>query len=334
MHASSVSKIDAAPAKASEPAAKGARARVLVTGGSGFVGTEIVCQLAAAGYQPSCLARDPEKIVQRTGGGDAIRVVRGDMFDAAAMNAAAAGCMAAIHLIGIIREDHRRGQTFERIHVEATAAVLEACRTAGIRRYLHMSALGTRPNAVSRYHQTKWTAEEKVRAADLDWTVFRPSLIHGPGGEFMQMMRFFCTSRLQPFMPYFGSGRARTQPISVQDVASIFVRTLSMPETIGQSYDLCGPEAFTWPALYDACAMALVGHRRLKISVPVPVAKILASTVMPLAPARLVPYKFNVGQVQMSQEDNVCDPDRIERTFGLKLRRFHEELTRYAGSMP
>src|SRR5690606_9197191 len=134
------------------------------------------------------------------------------------------------------------------------------------RRYIHMSALGTRPDAVSRYHQTKWEAEEIVRGSELDWTIFRPSLIHGPDGEFMRMMKFFCTSRVrQPVMPYFGSGNTLIQPISVRDVATIFVRALTLPATIRQTYELGGPERFTWKELYDVCALAIIGRTRRKV---------------------------------------------------------------------
>jgi NADH dehydrogenase len=202
---------------------------------------------------------------------------------------------------------------------------------AGIKRYVHMSALGTRPDAVSRYHQTKWDAEQIVRASPLAWTIFRPSLIHGPRGEFMQMMKFFSTSKVrQPVMPYFGRGTTMIQPVDVRDVATLFVKALRLPETIGQVYELGGPERFTWKDLYDVCATAIAGHKRAKVSVPVPLAKIIARTVMPLTPRLLVPYKFNVAQVQMSQEDSICNITPVERTFGIRLRDFRTELAQYA----
>lgn len=307
--------------------------RVWVTGASGFVGRYVVRELIAQGHQPVCLVRDPDKLMGHLTPDHRRRVetVPGDLFDREAMARAAKDCRAAIHLVGIIMERRLLGQTFSRIHVEATRNVLDSCRRAGIRRYAHMSALGSRPGAVSRYHQTKWSAEELVRASSLDWTIFRPSIIHGPDGEFMQMMKFFCTDRLrQPVMPYFGKGENLVQPISVRDVAACFARCLTLPETVGREYDLGGPERFTWKELYDVCALSIVGKRRMKVSVPVPVAKLMARTVIPLAPSFLVPYKFNVGQVQMSQEDSVCDTQAIEKTFGLKLRDFREELSHYA----
>jgi uncharacterized protein YbjT (DUF2867 family) len=309
--------------------------KVLVTGGSGFVGRYIIRELVAGGYVPSCLVRSPEKLLSVLAPEQqpTLQVVVGDVFDSYALEEGARGCSAAIHLIGIIDEQPGRGVTFERMHVDATRVVMEACSRAGIRRYVHMSALGTRPLAVSRYHRTKWTAEELVRGSGLDWTIFRPSLIHGPDGEFMQMMNFFCTHPFRvPVLPYFGNGRALVQPISVLDVAECFVKSLAMPETVGQTFDLAGPDRFTWRELYDLCAQAFVGHRRLKLGIPTPLAKLTAKTIVPRLPAWLMPYKYNVSQVQMSQEDSTSDTaGAVERIFGIRLRRLPTELTHYAG---
>ena len=321
------------PAAAPETDGSVERGRVLVTGGTGFVGGYVVRELVARGYEPVCLARDPSRVGHKLPPEmrDRARAVRGDILDFDALTRAAEGCAAAIHLVGIIEEKPVVGQTFERMHTTATAAVVDACEAVGVRRYIHMSALGTRPDAVSRYHQTKWEAEEIVRGSELDWTIFRPSLIHGPDGEFMRMMKFFCTSRVrQPVMPYFGSGNTLIQPISVRDVATIFVRALTLPATIRQTYELGGPERFTWKELYDVCALAIIGRTRRKVSVPVPLARLAARTIVPLLPRVLVPYKFNVAQVQMSQEDSICNAGQIEEVFGLRLRDLRSDLAQYA----
>src|SRR4029079_943824 len=115
---------------------------------------------------------------------------------------------AVIHLVGIIMERRHKRVTFERIHFEGTHSIVDAAQRNGIRRYLHMSALGTRHDAVSTYHRTKYAAEEYVRASGLDWTIFRPSLIHGPRGEFIQMEAAWARYKAPPFlfMPYFGRG--------------------------------------------------------------------------------------------------------------------------------
>lgn len=306
--------------------------RVLVTGGSGFVGRYVVRQLILLGYEPVCLVRSKQKLddLLPAGHNERVHAVEGHLFDPKALHLSAEGCIGAVHLVGVIEEARLAGQTFERVHVEGTRMVVAACRRAGIKRYAHMSALGARQEAPSRYHRTKWEAEEIVRRSELDWSIFRPSIVHGPDGEFMQMMKFFATSMRQPVMPYFGSGDTRLQPVDVRDVATCFAKCLGMPETIGKVHELGGPERLTWKELYDTCSEAITGRRRLKVSVPVPMAKILARTVMPIAPSFLVPYRFNVDQVLMSQEDSVCDTQPIEETFGIKLRNFREELSYYA----
>lgn len=314
-----------------------ANKKVLVTGASGFVGGHVLEALLEEGWLPVCLVRNAEKLARRLGPErfQEVMVINGDPFQYPALSEAAHDCAAAIHLVGIIEEKPQRGQTFSRVHVEATRNVVNICREKGVTRYLHMSALGTRPEAISKYHQTKWFAEQLVRDSGLEWTIFRPSLIHGHDGEFMQMMKYFVTDRLrQPVMPYFGSGEHLIQPVSVRDVAACFVRALSRPDTAFKTYELGGPEKMSWKTLYDICALTLSGKPRLKMPVPACLAKMAARTVVPMIPDVLMPYKFSADQVQMAEEDNTCDETVAQQTFNLKMRDFRAELTEYAGRIP
>ncbi|MCG8405518.1 MAG: complex I NDUFA9 subunit family protein [Phycisphaerales bacterium] len=310
--------------------------RVLVTGGSGFVGRAVVRELIARGHKPVCLVRDRLKL---TAGlpevpDDRLEMVAGDLFDDDALAQAAHGAEAVVHLVGIIAENRMKKQTFERVHFEGTQRVVDACKQAGVKRYVHMSALGTRTNAVSEYHRTKWAAENYVRGSGLDWTIFRPSIIHGPEGEFMRLMKAFMCDLTIPVIAYFGDGQNKLQPVSVKDVAHCFIAALSMQETIGQVYELGGPEAMTWKELYRTCRDLIPDAKRWKpmISQPVWAAKLTAMTVMklPILPRMM---RFNVGQVQMSQEDSVCGIEPVEKTFGIRLRDFREELAAYAAQI-
>jgi NADH dehydrogenase len=308
--------------------------RVLVTGATGFVGRYVVRALLKRGITPVCLVRSPDKLrrILNDIDGQRYEPAQGVLSDPASIRRAAEGCDAVIHLVGIILEKPLKGQTFQKVNVDGTRAVLRAAESAGIKRYVHMSALGTRPDGVAAYHKTKWAAEQLVRDSALDWTIIRPSLIHGPDGEFMQLIKTFVTARLMPpVIPYFGDGQKKIQPVAVQDVAECFVRALDLTGTINHAYDLGGPRAYSWVELYQLGKRHIPGAKKSKpiVSMPVPVAKLVAATVMrtPLVPTKL---KFNKGQVQMSQEDNACNITPTQNAFNIKFRDFEQELAQYA----
>jgi len=214
--------------------------RVFVTGGSGFVGSAVVAELFARGYSVTALAHRGKLKTQDS----RVRVVRGDLFNTAALDEGLRDCHAVIHLVGIIREKPTQGITFERIHHLGAKNVIDAAKRNGVRRFIHMSALGTRPGAPSAYHQTKYQAEQYLINGGLDWTILRPSLIHGPGGEFTQMEAGWARGRKPPFffMPYFGggllgrNGQVQIQPVHVNDVARAFVEAIENPKTVGEIY--------------------------------------------------------------------------------------------------
>jgi NADH dehydrogenase len=300
--------------------------RVFVTGGSGFVGTNVIDELLGRGYGVTALAHSKEVRAGR------VQTVKGDVFDTKALDEGIRGCAAVVHLVGIIFEKESKGVTFERIHYEGTRSVVDATRRNGVRRYVHMSALGARSNAVSDYHRTKYLAEEYVRSSGLDWTIFRPSMIHGPGGELMQMEANWARRRKAPFlfMPYFGAGPAgrggagMLQPVYVKDVAKAFVDALEKPETAGEVYPLGGPDRMTWPELHRTVAEAVVGKKRRVMPVPAWYAKALARVM----PGAMLP--FNRDQVIMSQEDNTCDLAKFRDDFGWEPQPFRETVRAYA----
>lgn len=304
--------------------------RVFVTGGSGFVGGNILKELVQRGYTVNALINSGTLTQPHP----AIREIRGDLFDVALLDEGLRDCEAVIHLVGIIMEKPSKGVTFQRLHVEGTRAMVDAAKRNSTLRYIQMSALGTRPNAASEYHRTKWAAEEYVRGSGLNWTIFRPSLVHGPGG-FMKMEAKWARKTAPPFiaMPYFGrgwlglGGAGLLQPIYVGDVARAFVDALSLPQTIGKSYDLAGPELFTWPELHATASQELVGKRRLTAPLPAWFARLLAS-------AGLGPLlDFSRDQVIMSQEDNTGDIQPLESAFGWKPRAFRETLKLYVSQI-
>ena len=209
--------------------------RVFVTGGTGFVGREILKQLSGEGHTARILVRGPWQ--ERLHGIEGIDAVNGDATDAASLDGALEGCDAVIHLVGIIREFPSRGVTFERLHVGATRNLLDAARQQGVQRFVHMSANGSREAADTAYHRTKWQAEQSVRESGLDWTIFQPSLVYGRGDQFVNMLAD--QIRKLPAVPVIGDGRYRLSPVAVENVARGFVAALENQAAIGQAYP-CG----------------------------------------------------------------------------------------------
>jgi NADH dehydrogenase len=228
-------------------------------------------------------------------------------------------------LVGIISEAGKK--TFENIHVRGTENVVNAARTAGVKRFLQMSALGTRPNAVSRYHQTKWAAEELVRKSGLGFTIFRPSLIFGPHDKFVNM--FARMSRFLPALPVMGTGKAKFQPVAVETVAGAFVRSLGEPRSVGQTYDLCGPDTLTLPEILDTI-LEVTGRKRAKLRIPIGVARVQAALSEFLCSGLFgKPPPLNRDQLIMLEEGNVGNAQPANELFGLEAVGFREGISRY-----
>lgn len=301
---------------------------IFLTGATGFVGEAIVNELLSRDYRVRALVR--EKPIER----ERVENVVGDLFDDAALDAGMKDCAGAIHLVGIIREVPEKGQTFQRIHFEGAVRVINAAVRNGVKRFVHMSALGVREGSPSEYASTKARAEAHLKQSGLEWTILRPSIIHGRRSEFMRMLTGWATGRDMPyyFMPYFGRGvfgldPAKLQPIHVDDVARAFVDTLQRPDLIGKTIDLAGTEQFTWPELYGVASEIITGQRKLALTFPTWYARLITQ----IAPASWLP--FNRAQVEMANEDNTSTPDVVEHHFGWRPRAFASSLNEYAPSL-
>lgn len=303
--------------------------RVFVTGGTGFIGREVVRQLVKCGHSVSCLVRVRGRIrTTDTREGEGPRYVTGDLLDATSLAPLLAGHDAVIHLVGIISET--RKVDFETIHVRATEQVVLAARQAGIRRFAHMSALGSRPGAASRYHQTKWRAEELVRAGGFDLTVFRPSIVYGREDQFVNM--FHTMARRLPFVPVVGTGKGLFQPIPVELVARCFVLCLETEASVGQTYDLGGREVLTLVNIVDQI-LAVSHLRRFKLFVPLWAAKVMAG-MMELVLGSVLgwPPPLNRDQLIMLEEKTVGDVEPAWRDFGIAPPQFAAGIARFLGA--
>jgi NADH dehydrogenase len=271
------------------------RRRIVVLGGSGFVGRHLVNELAARERDVvvATRARDKGKALFLLPRVD-IREV--DVRDATARTAISRGADAIINLVGVLSES--RGATFDDIHVGVTDAAIRACRSNGIARLLHMSALNADPDGPSAYLRSKGAAEAKIAASGLAWTIFQPSVIFGPEDRFLNL--FASIARLLPVV-FLGGAKARFQPVFVGDVAAAFADALDDERTVGQRYRLCGPTTYTLRELVQYTA-GLIGRKPVIIGLPAAVASIQAWFLEAL-PGKLM-TRDNLASMRV---DSVCD---------------------------
>lgn len=270
------------------------QATVVVLGGSGFVGRRIVARLAALDYRVVVPTRRRESakhlILLPT-----VEVVEADVCEPRVLAGLVQDAAAVINLVGILNPSGR--DTFERVHVDLARSLVAACEAAGVPRLLHMSALGAAPDAASRYQRSKAEAEAIVTASHLAWTVFRPSVIFGPGDGFLNVF-----ARLSAALPVIalGCAGARFQPVYVGDVAHCFVHALSAEITFRARYDLCGPRAYTLRELVTYAGEATGAVR--PILTLGPGLSRLQATVLEHLPGKLM----SRDNVLSMQADNVC----------------------------
>ena len=253
---------------------------ILVIGGTGFVG-RAVC----------------ERLVQRNGGGGGritvptrrlahglrvrslptVELVQADVHDDAALARLLAGQDAVINLVAIL---HGTAQAFQKVHVDLPRRLAAACSAEsvtggvrrGVRRLVHVSALGVGADAPSNYLRSKTAGEAALKAAKLDLTVWRPSVIFGAEDRFMNL--FATLQAVAPLLPLAGSD-ARFQPVWVEDVASAIVMSLDRPNSIGRSFEAVGPKVYTLSML-ARLAGRWSGHERPQLALPGPLARLQA----------------------------------------------------------
>ena len=212
---------------------------VLVVGGTGFVGRHLVAALVDAGYRVVVPTR------RRDSARDlfllpTVEIVEADVRDAAALAGSPPAPRRSSISSGILNETRR--QTFADVHVEITRSVIAACKAAGVRRLLQMSALNADPAGPSRYLRARARPKRRSWRPALDWTIFQPSVIFGREDDFLNLFALFL--RLFPVLPLPGAD-VKFQPVYVGDVAHCFVRALIDDATIGKRYRLCGPTVYT-----------------------------------------------------------------------------------------
>jgi NADH dehydrogenase len=293
---------------------------VLVTGAAGFVGTHVCRELTGRGARVRAFVHSPAKAAERLASLP-VELHVGDIRDEQALRSAMRECDMVVHLVAIAIE--RRGQTYEAVNALGTQRVVDAMRAAGVRRLVHMSQNHAASTSPYRFLRSKGVAEDAVRGSGLEWTVLRPSVIFGPEDEFVNVLARLV--RLSPLVyPLPGGGRARFQPVHVDDVARTVAVALERSDMPGRSYALGGPAQLSLRQMTERVLVAMDTKRFL---VPVPTAVLrpliaIAQRVLPSPPV-------TTGLLDLLAIDNVVEGDALRTDFGLVPIPFAPEELAY-----
>lgn len=298
---------------------------VLVTGASGFVGSHVIPEFVGAGHRVVALVRSPRagETVRRRLQPElaaAVELRTGDVLAPDTLPSAMAGVDAVVHLVAIPR-DWNGGKELLRVNLGGTQNVIAAMQRSGVRRLVHLGALGVEDREQLNYAKSKARAERAVQESGLDWTILKPSLLFGPRDGFFNIVADLVRIPA-PLVPVPGDGKSRFQPLHVGDLALCLRLALERPETIGQVYELGGPRTWTYREITEEVARA-VGKRRLIVPLPVPLISLVAGTAEIL---RLRFFPVSTDQLRQLALDNVGPLDGVHRAFGFVPRKMEGEL--------
>ena len=297
---------------------------VAVLGGTGFLGTRLVARLIKEGHTVTVLSRDREQhkhLLVLPG----LTLENCDVYDEAQLSERLRGKDVVINLVGILNERGFGGAGFRRAHTELTQGVLQAARSANVTRLLQMSALKAAPDAPSYYLRTKGDAEKMIRerSGALDWTIFQPSVIFGPGDSFLN--RFAGLLAAIPLAFPLARPGARFAPVLVDDVVEALLRCLHGGATSRRTYQLCGPQVYTLREIV-ALVATLTGHRRWIVGLPDFAAR-LQALLMDFIPGR----PFSSDNYRSLTVDSVCTEDGFAQ-LGIQPQSMLASARQYLGA--
>ncbi len=296
---------------------------VLVTGASGFIGRHVCAELVKVGHPVRGLARQVPVRKNRVEGVEYIRGV--DISDVVTLTPEMFKDVdAIIHLVGIIAEVKRKGQTFQRIHVEGTRNIVDEAKRAGFDgRFIYMSAIGAALNAPAEYSRTKYQAERIVIGSECPYTIFRPSLVIGPDGEFIAQMKDLVLHN-GPVIPVPGSGFNLFQPVWVDDLVQCVVKSLVMGETINQIYEIGGATQLSFNELIRGIAKSLGKPKKPLLHAPIPLLYAAAAVMEKILPKPPVTR----DQLKNLALDNITLSQDIKELFGVDPLGFDQMLAK------
>ncbi|SEB04286.1 NADH dehydrogenase [Thiothrix caldifontis] len=304
--------------------------KVSIIGGTGFVGTYLIDALLQTGHTPRVLVRAGSE--SKLAAPCQCEIVSGDISDTAALDRCLQGTDAVIYLIGILREFPAKGITYEESQFKGVERTVAAAQRQGVKHFILMSANGVKAGG-TQYQDTKFRAEECVKASGLSWTIFRPSVIFGdPRGkaEFCTQLQKELVLPPIPAPLFFGgvsilqAGEFQMQPVHVTDVAQAFAVALDNSAALGKTFTLCGTDAVSWKTIIQTLAQASGRNRKLAVPAPAEILKVVAGLL-----DKQAWFPITRDQIVMLLEGNTCSDMSAWQLFGIQPKRFALENLTY-----
>lgn len=297
--------------------------KILICGGTGFVGSAIVRELSKTHNNLRVLTRNCSKIKNQIQG---VEYVSGNLQDITSIQKAMQDCDTVINAAQFDNapfENPRKGLTYEKVDAEGTENIVEAAKKSNLSRILYISGAGVDENKSEPWFQAKCSAEKVVKNSGMKWTIFRPSWIYGPGDR--SLNRIIPMVRYSPIVFILGSGY-KIQPIFIDEVASVVAKSVESPHTYGQVYELGGPEQLTMKQILQTVATVL-NQRRIYVSIPKSMARILFSILekipgIPVTEAALDFITMNVVILPEAQ-------NKVRNDFQFEFQPLKKSLQTY-----
>jgi NADH dehydrogenase len=298
---------------------------ILVSGGTGFVGSAVTRELLRRGRQVAVFGRDAAKVERRFGSG--VEARQGDVREPETLAAAMAGVETVVNAVqfpGSPIENRRKGWTFEEIDLKGTRHQVDAARRAGVRRFVYLSGVGASRDAEQHWFRYKWEAEKYLQDSGLEWVVLRPTWVFGP--EDVSLNRFLQFARFLPFVPMFGSGKQDMQPVFIDDVGRVGADCALRPEAANTTFEIGGPEVLSMNDVVRT-ALDVQSRRRFLLHQPAIFGKALGALASALPSPPL-----SADAIDFITQPAVADMTALRAVLDPTLTPLREALETYLGA--
>ncbi|HEY8173321.1 MAG TPA: complex I NDUFA9 subunit family protein [Dehalococcoidia bacterium] len=295
---------------------------ILVSGGTGFVGSAIVKELLQRGEPVAVLGRSAAKINEKLGRDVDAR--EGDVSNPATLLNAMSGVDVVVNAVqfpGSPIENRRKGWTFEEVDLKGTRNQVDAAKAAGVRRFVYISGVGADRDAAKHWFRYKWEAEQYLRTSGLEWVIVRPTWVFGPGD--VSLNRFLGFAKALPFVPMFGSGKQDMQPVFIDDVGRVAADAATKPEAANNLFELGGPEIMSMNDVVKT-ALEVKGKKRSLLHQPVFIGKTIGTltSILPSPP-------LSADAIDFITEPAIADNSKVIEVLYPRLTPLREGLETY-----